>query len=131
MIITLISVGMLILGIILWVVGVHIYSDGMEIMGGFLTIISIITVSVVLFVIIVAHTHVNLNIERNQITYNSLCERLEIIDSEYEDVSKSDIISDIATRNRSVIQEKYFTENPWTSWFHSVELTESLKTIDY
>ena len=45
--------------------------------------------------IICAHVGENKNIEINNIEYESLCNRLEIVNSDYEDVSKSDVIKDV------------------------------------
>ena len=77
-----------------------------------------------------AHVGVSVKITQNNITYESLCRRKEIIESHYEDVSKSDIIKDIAEWNRNVKDIQYWTYNPWTSWFYSREVADNLKTIE-
>lgn len=91
--------------------------------GGFGLVICII-------LIIVGHSGVECHIERNQIAYESLCERLEIINSDYEDVSKSDVINDIAEWNKDVYSVKYWSKNPWTSWFYSQEEADALQFIE-
>jgi len=82
-------------------------------------------------VIICMHVAVNKNIEINQIEYESLCHRLEIVNSDYEDVSKSDVIKDISEWNKEVLYRKYWAKNPWTSWFYSQKVVDELKYIDY
>lgn len=80
--------------------------------------------------IICAHVGVDVQIEENRIEYESLCERYEIVTSEYEDVSKSDVIKDIAEWNKNVYSEKHWAYNPWTSWFYSKRVTDDMKMIE-
>lgn len=80
--------------------------------------------------IICAHVGVDATIEENRIEYEALCERQEIINSEYEDVSKSDVIKDIAEWNKNVYSEKHWAYNPWTSWFYSKRVADELKMIE-
>ena len=81
--------------------------------------------------IICAHVGENKNIEMNNIEYESLCQRLEIVNSEYEDMSKSDVIKDVSEWNKMVLEKKYWSKNPWTSWFFSQKVVNELKYIDY
>ena len=81
--------------------------------------------------IICAHVGENKNIEMNNIEYESLCQRLEIVNSEYEDMSKSDVIKDVSEWNKMVLEKKYWSKNPWTSWFFSQKVVDELKYIDY
>ena len=80
--------------------------------------------------IICAHVGVDATIEENRIEYESLCERQEIINSEYEDVSKSDVIKDIAEWNKNVYSKKHWAYNPWTSWFYSKRVADDMKMIE-
>lgn len=80
--------------------------------------------------IISAHVGVDATIEENRIEYESLCERQEIINSEYEDVSKSDVIKDIAEWNKDVYNYKHWAYNPWTNWFYSKRVADDLKMIE-
>lgn len=91
--------------------------------GGFIAFIMAIG-------IICAHVGVDATIEENRIEYESLCERQEIINSEYEDVSKSDVIKDIAKWNKKVYSQKYWAYNPWTSWFYSKRVADDMKMIE-
>ena len=80
--------------------------------------------------IICAHVGVDAQIEENRIEYESLCRRYEIVTSEYEDVSKSDVIKDIAEWNKNVYSEKHWAYNPWTSWFYSKRVADDMKMIE-
>ena len=80
--------------------------------------------------IICAHIGVDAQIEENRIEYESLCKRQEIINSEYEDVSKSDVIKDIAEWNKKVYSEKHWAYNPWTCWFYSKRVADDMKMIE-
>ena len=80
--------------------------------------------------IICAHVGVDAQIEENRIEYESLCRRYEIVTSEYEDVSKSDVIKDIAEWNKNVYSEKHWAYNPWTSWFCSKRVADDMKMIE-
>jgi hypothetical protein len=80
--------------------------------------------------IICAHVGVDAVIEENRIEYESLCQRYEIVTSEYEDVSKSDVIKDIAEWNKNVYSEKHWAYNPWTSWFYSKRVANSVEMIE-
>ena len=90
---------------------------------------ALLVISIIL--IVCAHIAPNKNIEINKIDYDSLCQRLEIVNSDYEDVSKSDVIKDIAEWNKTVLDTKYWAKNPWTSWFYSQKIVDELKYIDY
>lgn len=90
---------------------------------GFMTFIMVIC-------IICAHVGVDAQIEKNRIDYESLCQRYEIVTSEYEDVSKSDVIKDIAEWNKDVYSYKHWANNPWTSWFYSKRVADSVEMID-
>ena len=81
--------------------------------------------------ILCGHVGENKNIEMNNVEYESLCQRLEIVNSEYEDMSKSDVIKDVSEWNKMVLEKKYWSKNPWTSWFFSQKVVDELKYIDY
>ena len=96
-----------------------------------LSVISFIFLIGCIIPIICAHVGENKNIEMNNIEYESLCQRLEIVNSEYEDMSKSDVIKDVSEWNKMVLEKKYWSKNPWTSWFFSQKVVDELKYIDY
>lgn len=127
MILTIISLIMLILGIIF--LKTSGYSDTKEILGVLFTIFGSIFSIIALCIIIVSHSIVNKTIQQNRIEYDGLCKRYEIIKSEYEDVSKSDVIADITAWNMEVYDIKYWTKNPWTNWFNPNAIADDLKYI--
>ena len=96
-----------------------------------LSVVGFICLICCIFGIICAHVGENKNIEMNNIEYESLCNRLEIINSDYEDMSKSDVIKDVSEWNKMVLEKKYWAKNPWTSWFFSQKVVDDLKYIDY
>lgn len=91
--------------------------------GGFIALLMVIC-------IICAHIGVDARIEENRIEYESLCQRYEIVTSEYEDVSKSDVIKDIAEWNKIIYSYKHWANNPWTSWFYSKRVADSVEMIE-
>lgn len=86
--------------------------------------------AVIMLGIIITHVGVDVYIERNRIEYEALCERLEIANSDYEDVSKSDVVKDVADWNKNVYSYKHWAYNPWTNWFYSRRVADELKIIE-
>lgn len=125
MIITIIVVIMLVLGIILERKCDYDLSD----IGAILTVISSIVLSILLIIIIIAHATSNKTIQQNKINYDGLCRRYDIVKSEYEDVSKSEVIADITAWNIEVYNKKYWSDNTWTSWFNPKSIAYNLEYI--
>ena len=122
---------LIIIALIMTIVGIvcDYYGIGNG-LGLLFTISGVVTAFIMAFCIICAHIGVDATIEKNKIEYESLCERYEIVTSEYEDVSKSDVIKDIAEWNKKVYSEKYWAYNPWTNWFYSRRIVDDLKMIE-
>lgn len=78
-----------------------------DVAGILLGILCGICILTSILIIIVSHALVPKTIHENTIKYESLCKRLEIINSDYEDVSKSDVIANIAEWNSFVYNKKY------------------------
>ena len=125
MIITLIFAIILISGII--IAGKCSYE--LSIIGVLLTILASSVLSILLIMTIVNHVTADKTIQENKIEYDGLCKRYEIIASDYEDVSKSDAISDITKWNKKVYNTKYWAENPWTNWFNPKSVADNLAYI--
>lgn len=130
MIITLISIVLLALGVLGLYFGSKSYYDELFLISIVITIIFTATVIFETTVIIINHSGVPIQIEQNEIEYESLCKRMEIVDSEYEDVSKSDVIRDVAEWNKKVKSAQYWAYNPWTNWYYSKEVVNELKLIE-
>lgn len=125
MIITFIFVIILVLGIIIW----RKCSYDLDVIGILLIFISSVALLVLLSVIIITHATANNTIQQSKIDYDGLCKRYEIVKSEYEDVSKSDVIADITAWNIKVYNTKYWTYNPWTNWFNPKSIADNLEYI--
>ena len=124
MIITSIVAVMLVLGIIIWRMrGYDFY------IGDLLTLFGLIGLVISLFMIIICHATANKTIQQNKIDYDGLCKRYEIIESEYEDISKTNVIADITAWNIKVYSTKYWTENLWTNWFNPKSIADNLEYI--
>lgn len=106
------------------------HNEIIDIIGGVLFAGGGFAAFIMMLAIIMAHVGVNATIVQNQIKYESLCERKEMISSEYEDVSKSDVIKDIAEWNKDVYSYQYWAHNPWTSWFYSRKIADSMEMIE-
>jgi len=92
--------------------------------------INVIFLIICLSLIIANYITAATDVEKNHIEYESLCKRLEIINSDYEDVSKSDVIKDIGEWNKDTYEYHYWTENPFTNWFHVKKVADSYKYIE-
>lgn len=101
----------------------------LDFIGELLTVLSSIALLIALLVMIITHATANNTIQKNKINYDGLCKRYELIESEYEDVSKSDVIADITAWNMKVYNTKYWTENPWTNWFNPRSIADDLEYI--
>ena len=125
MIITLIFALILVLGIV--ITGKCGYE--LSAIGVLLTIFGSSILPILLIAIIVSHSTADKTIQENKIEYDGLCKRYEIITSDYEDISKSDVISDITKWNKKVYNTKYWAENPWTNWFNPKSVADNLAYI--
>lgn len=105
--------------------------EGLDALSHFSFVLGVIGLIICGFIIIITHTGVDAQIRSNQIEYESLCDRLEIVNSDYEDISKSDVIKDVADWNDRVNRALYWSQNPWTSWFYSQREVAELKFIEY
>lgn len=136
MIITLIALGMLIIGITLIILNEKTdifdrFYDGIEILGGsFIIFGSVFSISFIL-VILLKGVGEDRDIEQNRMKYESLQRRIEVVNSEYEDASRSDLIKDINEWNEEVYDKKYWVKNPWTNWFFNQKIADELEYIDF
>ena len=106
------------------------YDDVIMGIGVLLAVCGGIVAFVMAGIIFIEHVGVDARIEENRIEYESLCERNEIVASEYEDVSKSDVIKDIAEWNKNVYSYKHWAYNPWTNWFYSKRVADQMEMIE-
>ena len=83
-----------------------------------------------LIIIFGSHFCISKEIALGQMKYESLQARVEVINSDYEDVSKSDVIQDVTEWNQDLYSKKYYASNPWTSWFVSKRYADQFDYID-
>lgn len=135
MIITLITIVILALGI---VVGILCDRDMIprkyEECTSFWSVVAVFVAGIlVLFeilIIISAHLTVDKDIYEYSLERKSIIKQAECISSDYEDVSKATVIANVYDWNKEVHNTKYWTKNPWTSWFWSQKFADSLDYIE-
>ena len=91
--------------------------------------ISFIACFFIALVIISNRGFANMQIRNNAIEREALVRRVECISSEYEDVSRSEVIKDVYEWNKKVYNAKYYLDNPFTSWFQSKKVVDALEYV--
>ena len=129
MITIIIFLGMILLGIISIKLRQKYYNELLEVFGGISVILGSVCLIMSMIAIMVAYIRAPKIIQENSINYSGLCKRYEVIKSDYEDVSKSDVIADITAWNITVYNTKYWTNNPWTNWYNPKEIADNLNYI--
>lgn len=127
---TIIMIILVVIGVLMAIIGDEKGKDLLIIGGVFQTILAGMALIIFVSMIISAHVFDSKKIADNKMEYEALCKRVEIINSNYEDVSKSDIIKDVAKWNKKVYSEKYWGKNIWTSWFYDQDVVDELEYID-
>ena len=128
----LIFIGVLVLGI----VGMSMYvndhlSESLGTIAITFVVVGMIVSIIMIIVCISSHVTADKDIQLDKIEYEGLINRLEIINSDYEDVSKSDVIKDITEWNKHVYITKHWGNSKWTNWFFSKKYVDSLQYIEY
>lgn len=136
MIITLIILGILIIGIILVILNEKTdifgrFYDGIELSSALFIIFGGIAFITCIGIILLKGVGENRVIEQNRMKYESLKKRIEIVNSEYEDASRSDLIKDINEWNEKVYDKKYWAKSLWTNWFINQKIVDELEYIDF
>lgn len=129
---TLIAIGLFIFGLI-GIIAFDVEYLDMELMlalswisgivGGVATAIMVLT-------IIMNHIGIEKAIYDKQMDRASLVKRLEIVDSDYEDISKSEVYKETYEWNKDVYSHKYWGSNPWTNWFYDKDYCDALEYIN-
>lgn len=127
MILTIISLALIFLSFLIYKLDDECVFDFVWLSTG---VLGFIATAVCAIIIIASHCAIDNQIAQNKIKYDSLVARQSICASEYEDFSKSDTVRDISEWNTMVVSDKYWCNNPWTSWFYSKEVVNNLQTID-
>lgn len=106
------------------------YNDIFDVIGTISTILGASLGLIIIIVFIMTRAFNDIRIQDSKIEYDGLIKRYEIINSDYEDMSKSDVIKDITEWNRDVSSAKYWSSNLWTNWFWSKKYVDSLQYIE-
>ena len=127
---TMIMIVLVVTGVLMAIIGNKKHKDLLTMIGVFQAAPSSVILIILISMIISAHVFDSKKIADNKMEYEALCKRIEIINSDYEDVSKSDIIKDVAKWNKKVYSEKYWGKNIWTNWFYDQDVVDELEYID-
>ena len=136
MIITLIGLGILIIGIVIVILAEKTcifdrFYDDIDLLGGIFILIGTIISIGCIALILCKGIGENNTINKNKMEYEALQRRIEVVNSEYEDASRSDLIKDINEWNKEVYDAKYWTKNLWTNWFFNQKIADELEYIDF
>jgi len=105
------------------------WEEDINVVGAVMIVFGVALLIASFIIIIAVHATADNSIQKNKILYEGLCQRYKIVKSEYEDISKSDIIDDITAWNMHVYNIKYWSENPWTNWFNPKKVADNLNYI--
>lgn len=132
MIITLIFMALLFVGIVMIVVYVNssLFDDWFAILGVIFTSLGVFGALICSISILAVHIMGDKLIHTNQMGYESLVAQVNAVNSDYEDVSKTEVISRVTEWNKSVYNSKYYSESKLTNWFYSKEVVDALEYID-
>ena len=70
-------------------------------------------------------------VHANELEYQSLCKRIEVIDSDNNKLSRSELIKDVNNYNIRVMETNYWTENPFTNWFNPRIIADNMRYISW
>ena len=134
MILSLISVGLIVVGIILMRINLHYHLNWKDYLTATIGIISIwcgVVISIVCLVgIICSHVTVNKDIHDAEMKRESIIRQIDAVNNDYEDVSRAKVIQKVYDWNQEVYDKKYWTDSKWTNWLHSKKYADSLEYID-
>lgn len=132
MIITLIILALFIFGIVIAILDNRKWlSEKILIPGVVSFVFGIIGIVIVLTTIFVNNFSTQRVIKEKEMQYESLISQMECIDSDYEDLSKSQIIKSVYDWNIYVYNTKYYAESIWTNWLCNQKFADSLQYIEY
>lgn len=80
--------------------------------------------------VIITHCNTNKKIYTKQLEYESLVKQCQAASSEYENISKVNVIKDVYKWNENVYDAKYWSNSLWTNWFFNQKVVDSLEYIN-
>lgn len=126
MIITIIFILMIIIGLI--TIKIDKYGD-LDVLELLVITLGIVGLLICVVLISTQYACAGKIIYSNQIYHDGLCKRLEVVQSDYEDVSKSQVIKDVSEWNMEVYNTKYWSESLWTNWFNPKDIADNMDYI--
>lgn len=129
MILILGSFGILIIGIVFWVISEKTYSELLTAIGVIAICVGITGVLFCGTTSIFKHARAEKDIHKAEIEYQCILEQLKIDDKENGDVLRAYVIDNVSEWNQKVYSEKHRADSPWTSWMFSKKYADSLKYI--
>lgn len=84
-----------------------------------------------LFMIVISHCAIDKTIAEYQMKHDSIVKEVEALEQGTDEkVSRVTAIKDVQEWNSDVYAQKYWSESPWTNWFCSKEVVDSLEYIE-
>lgn len=131
MIWTIIFVAVLVVSIVLHGIAYNECIDWMSIISVTFIILSGICVILALFMIVISHCAIDKTIAEYQMKHDSIVKEVEALEQDIDEkVSRVTVIKDVKEWNSDVYSQKYWSESPWTNWFCSKEVVDSLEYIE-
>lgn len=131
MIWTIIFVVVLVVSIVLSVIAYNKYIDWMCIIGAVFITLSGVGTIFSLVMIVTNHYAIDQKITKYQMEHDSIVKEVEALEQDIDEkVSRVTVIKDVQEWNSAVYSQKYWSESPWTNWFYSKEVVDSLEYIE-
>lgn len=131
MIWTIIFVVVLVVSIVLSVIADNKYIDWMLIIGAIFITLSGVGAIFSLVMIVTNHYAIDKTIAVNQMEHDSIVKEVEALEQDTDEkVSRVTVIKDVQEWNSAIYSQKYWSESPWTNWFYSKEVVDSLEYIE-
>ncbi len=131
MIWTIIFVVVLVVSIVLHGIAKNSDIGWLYIVSFIVAFLSVISIIVALYDILMSHCTVDTTIAINQMERDSIVKEIEALEQDTDEkVSRVTVIKDVKEWNSDVYSQKYWSESPWTNWFYSKEVVDSLEYIE-
>lgn len=131
MIWTIIFVVVLVVSIVLSVIAYNECIDWMSIIGAVFITLSGVGAIFSLVMIVTNHYAIDKTIAEYQMKHDSIVKEVEALEQDTDEkVSRVTVIKDVQEWNGTVYSQKYWSKSPWTNWFYSKEVVDSLEYIE-
>lgn len=131
MIWTIIFVAVLVVSIVLSVIAYNKCIDWMCIIGAVFITLSGVGTIFSLVMIVTNHYAIDQKITEYQMKHDSIVKEVDALEQDTDEkVSRVTVIKDVQEWNGTVYSQKYWSESPWTNWFYSKEVVDSLEYIE-